>query len=378
MKKNTITLPFLQHDCIIEMNRILGLPEIVLEALKRAADYICGNERLRQHASLCYDRLLQLMNDVGDRNELISLLTSVEQKMEEQAGMFAAVMIVSTIPHVQQRYTGMGIPLSILMDTFSDIHVWMKVYHSKQGRWGLGELGWILNHVECRIFKIGRLQYMYKPHWGMKAWVYRNKRDGSLQKLANVIGANRSAGSARPAGSADANGTFCSTESSIDAEIAGNPISGTGETMPHVVRLRSEDWELVLSEKTPVLDVHIQEGGKLSPDICKESMDEAVRFFHTYFPEKEFAAFVCSSWLLGPSMLQVLPAESNVVQFQKLFELVHSFVDDEEIFRRVFGEKPADLQSAPRTSSLQRAVLDYAINGNHFDQGVGFIYRGDK
>ncbi|MEC0227100.1 acyltransferase domain-containing protein [Paenibacillus alba] len=332
-----------------EVNPILQLPDAIWEAYDLAVDKINNNEQLREHATLCHHRLLQLLEGDSNSDELIPLLSSVESEMGEQAGMFAAVMIFAIIPFVQKQYRAIGIPFSILVDTFTDLHVWMNDYYGKHGRWGLSQIGWILHHVQCRLFKIGRLQYIHKPRWEMKVWVYLQHGTGHLQIVANV-------------------------KEPTSHEIVGNPISSRGEVMPQMIQLDPKEWKLVLFEDTPVLEVHIQEGGKLSSELCKESMHEAVRFFKTYFPDKTFAAFVCSSWLLGPSLRQVLSSESNIVQFQKLFTLVHADVDKDEIFQRVFGEKPVDLHSAPRASSLQRAVLDYAISGKDFDQGVGFLY----
>jgi hypothetical protein len=342
------TAAFLDMDSIHKANEVLQFPKELLEAIQRAITLIKNNKSLINQALACHDLLLQFTKEPTLRNEVITQLTSAEKQMGDQAGMFAAVLIISTLPHVRSFYSSKGIPDSTLIDTYSDLYVWMKHHHHKNGHWGLSELGWILNLVQCRIFKIGRLQYIH-TQWEQKIRVYRHTTTGSLQALSEAF------------------------EKNGGLHIVGYPITLQGEVQQQVVELYSQEWELILAEGSPVLELHIQEGGKLNPELSKDSMQGATRFFKNYFPDLQIDAFVCSSWLLGPSLLQVLPAESNIIQFQKLFHLVHAFQDDNEIFKRVFGEKPSDLSLAPRDSGLQRAVIDHALSGKHFDQAVGFI-----
>ena len=82
--------------------------------------------------------------------------------------------------------------------------------------------------------------------------------------------------------------------------------------------------------------------------------------------------FTCSPWLLGSKLADVLPADSNVLAFQRLFELVPSNSNDRQMCERVFEMWPLDLDKAPQTTSMQRAILAYYRKGGRIEAGAGF------
>ena len=60
---------------------------------------------------------------------------------------------------VSKRYREKGIPEEILLDTLRDIVVWTKTWSKLENRLFLGETAWLRNHMEMRLFKLGRLQF---------------------------------------------------------------------------------------------------------------------------------------------------------------------------------------------------------------------------
>jgi hypothetical protein len=66
---------------------------------------------------------------------------------------------------------------------------------------------------------------------------------------------------------------------------------------------------------TRELNLHIPESGPLTPAACDASLEAAAGIF------AERAA-VCASWLLDPTLADYLAAGSNIVRFQRRFELV--------------------------------------------------------
>ena len=107
---------------------------------------------------------------------------------------------------------------------------------------------------------------------------------------------------------------------------------------------------------------------------CGEALRQARAFFPRYFPELPPArAFVCCTWLFDTQYEKLLPAESNIVRFQREFYCYPVKSDDDDPFFRVFGGKPADLRTAPRDSTLRRAMLDHTLAGNAFRIAGGFM-----
>lgn len=84
------------------------------------------------------------------------------------------------------------------------------------------------------------------------------------------------------------------------------------------------------------LAVHIPFGGPMTVDACRESFAMAREFFAKYFPEVQYSWFSCNSWLLDESLREILPPESNILQFAAMFRTVEKQPAD-DIIRFVFG-----------------------------------------
>jgi GNAT-like C-terminal domain/N-acyltransferase N-terminal domain len=56
-------------------------------------------------------------------------------------------------------YEKRGIAPEVYRDTMNDINTWTARYYLKTGNTGLMQMGWIRNHLNLRLFKLGRLQF---------------------------------------------------------------------------------------------------------------------------------------------------------------------------------------------------------------------------
>ncbi|MBK5248512.1 MAG: DUF5596 domain-containing protein [Actinomycetales bacterium] len=117
-----------------------------------------------------------------------------------------------------------------------------------------------------------------------------------------------------------------------------------------------------------VLSCHIPRTGPLPPGSVDESFATAATFFAEHFPDLPAAALHCASWLLDPQLADVLPATSNMVSFQRRWELYgEPHVGDEDVLFFVFARRgPVDLEALPRATSLERAVVDHLRHGGHW------------
>jgi len=120
----------------------------------------------------------------------------------------------------------------------------------------------------------------------------------------------------------------------------------------------------------PVFSVHITEGERLDPEACRESYALATEFFPRYFPEVDFVAFACHSWLLDAALTRVLPPESNIVRFQAGY-LTQPAGDDSQLRERVFGDRLADPLTSPAHTSLQKRLQEAYRRGVEFHESVG-------
>ncbi|WP_062349557.1 acyltransferase domain-containing protein [Herbidospora yilanensis] len=119
------------------------------------------------------------------------------------------------------------------------------------------------------------------------------------------------------------------------------------------------------------LDLHIPETGPMTPEAVDASLDQARVFFPRHFPGETYTAFACGSWLLDPQLREYLPGDSNIVRFQRRFELEpyeepEGIDADVEMMRFVFRSLTTPLDRLPRGSVLRRAVIDHLEAGRHF------------
>jgi hypothetical protein len=117
------------------------------------------------------------------------------------------------------------------------------------------------------------------------------------------------------------------------------------------------------------LSVHIpEEGGPLTPAACDASFARA----RAVFPDASEAR--CRSWLLDPQLAELLPATSNIVAFQRRFELLEPGEnEDARVLEFVFHTLEPDLDRLPQQTSLQRAIVGHLRAGGHFAGPTGTL-----
>jgi hypothetical protein len=123
------------------------------------------------------------------------------------------------------------------------------------------------------------------------------------------------------------------------------------------------------------LSVHIPDFmGPMTPAACDASFAMAREFFPAHFPDEHIEWGVCSSWLLDPHLKDYLPPTSNIVQFQNRFVVAENDTNaDSLVLQFVFGPAPADLDTLPQRSSLERAVVNHLKNGGHWQFRPGWF-----
>jgi hypothetical protein len=124
----------------------------------------------------------------------------------------------------------------------------------------------------------------------------------------------------------------------------------------------------------PTLSVHVPGyHGPLSPEACSRSFAAARDFFHRHFPEETYRVAVCNSWLLDEQLGDYLPADANILQFQRRFHLAYQPApDDETMLRFVSGDPRSDRGDLPRRTALERAIVDHLDAGHHWHGGAGW------
>lgn len=126
----------------------------------------------------------------------------------------------------------------------------------------------------------------------------------------------------------------------------------------------------------PVLSLHIPRFfGPLTVDFVDAALAKAVEFFAEHFPSERYRYAVCHSWLLDPQLADYLPAGSNIRAFQDRH--THAYTeaeaDDAGTLQFVFADSTRPRAELPRSSRLQRAIIDHLDAGGHWYAAMGWL-----
>lgn len=122
------------------------------------------------------------------------------------------------------------------------------------------------------------------------------------------------------------------------------------------------DGKVILNKGDNVLSIHIPSDGKINTENCHESYKMAIAFFKKYYPDFDYNYFWCQTWLLSPHLKEVLPAHSNILQFQSDFTTCNT-VESDSYKLWVFKDSNLAVEDFPEDTSLQRNIKKHIQNG---------------
>lgn len=226
------------------------------------------------------------------------------------ARYFQVYVSLAALPLVREYHAGLGIPASVTTATLRDLGRNLAVTRWRTGRGGLVVGNWLVRHFRGTIYDLGRLQFEWAP-----------LDDGIAASMAER-------GAAIPPG----------------------------------------------DHPPMALSVHIPDfSGPLTPEACDRSFERAREFFPRYFPNRRYEVAVCYSWLLDDQLADYLPAESNIVRFQRRFHLGDTSGEhDTDIQTFVFGRVASAPDELPRETRLQRVIGDHLRAGRHWHCRAGW------
>ena len=311
---------------------------------------------------------------------------SIEAIFGERTSMFYLLAYLAALPYTEREYLRRGINPVIFHDTMLDFAYYIGDAYELDGRWGYHHFMWIWLHLSCKLFRLGRLQFMLKP-FDDRITAFRNKKDGKFQLLADPALALRSDGYALGAGRLPQQARQFLPEPKQEEtgwqpvyqenenRWTGNPISPYGFVLKDQTFLAKADWEPVLQFGDTVLDIHIPRKDLFSIEACRDSISQAVKFFKQQFPEQHFKALFCHTWFFTIQLQQILPPSSNIIRFQREFYLYPFPGSLGFLWGFVFGERKIDLDNIPRDTFLRRSVLEWIENGKELFEMPGLYFQ---
>lgn len=289
--------------------------------------------------------------------------------------LYPALVLLAQLPRLRAFYRERGISDAVLAETLHDFGLWIAhAYDHGEGH-TLGEFNWLTNHFGGKLFRLGRLQFMPCPgHAPVHA--YRSRTTGEEVFLAPNGAEYKTSGWAQDTFRVHEDDAWIARLTEEEGKVTGHPLLPDGRADRSTVTLDTAEYELVYKPGDIVMDMHIPTGAPLDPEACRASMERAPLFIAHHFPELIPVAYHCESWLLGPCNEEMLPAESGIVRFCRLFRKVTApGLDDSQFWQRIFDFTAVTPETAPRDTSLRRAFLDRHAAGLPICASYGLILR---
>lgn len=136
-------------------------------------------------------------------------------------------------------------------------------------------------------------------------------------------------------------------------------------------RIGELEYELTKTDDLkPIVYMHVPSGSDLSVSAIERSVSLAGDFIKEKFPEYFGAEYIISSWLLSPSLKEVLPKTSKILAFQRLFEITKTAPSDGYKFW-VYGSNDIAPAEFAEDTTLQRGIKNYVLSGKVFLSAEG-------
>lgn len=124
-----------------------------------------------------------------------------------------------------------------------------------------------------------------------------------------------------------------------------------------------------------VVSVHIPSDASLASEAVDDSLTRWGSFVRQHRPSWGGLPLCCSSWMLSPELVKLLPPTSRILAFQRRFDIVAFHPDTLDWRQWIFDASRLPVASLPENTSLQRAVKRHVLAGGVIGTGVGVLSR---
>ena len=230
-------------------------------------------------------------------------------------------------------------------------------------------------YIDARLVLIGRLKMEFMSTFSAKAIVLQNVND-EIVILAHDLELHREGFALGSLYFEDADGSWIARVDETEDTCIGYPFQDNGYVSKEKIVLSKNEWKKVLEYGDPVIRIHIPATGRMTPEMIDKSLEETKKFAAKHFPEYEYKAFDCRSWLMDPQLDEILNKDSNIVKFRKRFRSLTCKSMGQGVFYFIFNKPDMnfDSQDLPETSSLQRALKEHYLKGKAIYELEGFFF----
>ncbi len=368
------------HEC----REWCGCDAKVDGALEEVAAQCALNPPLHRLAWHCC-RLVFDTNDYNRFREWAALLPLLEKIRPASRNAFFLLLALDAAPRLRERNAWRGVSEKITRETLQDVAIAARRF-ARYNDDAIGIeprlLAWHRLVASGELYRVGRLEFHARPLLA-RLRVYRHRA------TRRVLALSEADVSYTPEGYYLLHDSYgeCDLQNQTSAwtsalhetatTIRAHPISPRGFAVSQPTEIETAEWELVLAPGDHVLIVHIPEGESVTLENSRASFEQAREFFTKQPGEYSARAFATSSWMLNTQFETMLPPSSKMVAWQRELYLYPTASTGKDGLYFVFNRDEIDLATAPRDTTLRRAMISHLQAGNSLRSGGMFFLFED-
>jgi hypothetical protein len=365
---------FLQSEKIRELGGYLHLDSQIIDDVLETAKIVSRDSVLTAYAWHIYYRLVRGYSTSGFADWFLPV-----HHLKEKSPIIFLLAGLGAVQDARERYREKQIPEQIIQYTLAVImSETINGYRQNFGYTGypLNSLAWLRFYVDARLFQIGRFNFKLIENTPFGV-VLKNKSGHKIMLAQDGLQLN-SRGFCLQENDPWSDGSWTAELLITEAEYIGNPVNPAGFALWESRHFSKNDWHAVIEPGDVLIDMHIPGGGGMTPDVCRQSFAKAVSFFNGVYPGCFKPVFICHSWIFNTQFEERLP-DSNLAKLMRecyLFPHGSSGRDGMYfLFGKVYDE--AELPSAPRDTSVRRAMLEILESGERLRTGSMLYFADD-
>ncbi|MCK9480128.1 MAG: acyltransferase domain-containing protein [Firmicutes bacterium] len=340
----------------------------IYDDLKKTADFSRKNE-----AVLRYLYLLQCVMSEEETAKKFLRLLFLPRGLGMEYDLCGLLAVLQFAPKIEEHLLSRGLPHKIIEDTFDEFGGKAVDFRERFGNTGISIfLGWLQNFINLKIIRVDRFNFEMKEFSG-NVRAYKSN-SGAYKLLADDVMVHRSGQILGSIGCEDEEGSYHAKITEDDALYTGFAIGDDGLVKGRT-SLEKSSWSEVLRAGDPVLSVHIPARLSLAPDVCDASYKHAAEIFRKHYPEFDFRAMCCFSWMMDPSLYDVIGKQTNLTMFLDRYIKFPAKSRGTGVMSFVFlSEVQIPPEKMPENTSLQRSVKAHYMAGKYiYEQGGVFF-----
>ena len=293
----------------------------------------------------------------------------------EERQLFFLLPVFAIADAVIQQHQERSIPDQVTRDTLKKVGEQMTYLCKRDyGYLGLSaeHIGWLAYYRDEPLVRLGRFEYWVRKDFYYKCYIYRN--DKTKETVAFPPDGTRFTFQGETLeDNPPEKMPFWVSSYHDDGRIAsGTPFSPRGYAVNRQVSLDLREWRRIYAVDTDYYaQMHIPQGGNMTPQACRDSLAQVTSFFKKYYG-MDIPLVHTTSWIFGSHLWQIMPENSNLLDFQRnLYCMPMGYNQPSVGLYFIFPSgRDFDVNTAVGDNSLRRGVISYLRSGGQWKGGA--------